>query len=517
MTQTKRKIQFFDTTLRDGEQAPGCSMNLRDKLLVAEQLELLGVDVIEAGFAISSPGDFESVKAIASQVKNAHVASLARALEKDIDAAWGAVSCANHPRIHLFLATSPLHREYKLKMTQEEVLDRATRMVAYARNLCPEVQFSLEDCTRTEPDFRNRVIEAVIKAGASIVNLPDTVGYSTPDEMTAMISDVLARVPNALDAKFAVHCHNDLGLAVANTIAALKAGAHQAECTINGIGERAGNAAIEEIAMALKTRQDLYDALEVGLDTTRIYAASRCVQNVTGVNVQPNKAIVGKNAFAHESGIHQHGIMAHASTYEIMTPESIGIARTQMVLGKHSGRHAFEQRLEDLGFHLNAEQISATFAKFKALADRKKVIDDADIEALAHGHETAVPEHIHLERFSVQAGNVITPTSTVRVVRDDGKVFEEVALGDGPIDASFRAINAICKLKVRLEHFNISAVTEGREAQGSTSVRVRDLGTGRLHVGRGLATDIVESAILAYLQALNSIYADTLNAAQKVK
>ncbi|MDY5953989.1 MAG: 2-isopropylmalate synthase [Kiritimatiellia bacterium] len=514
MTQQKRKIRFFDTTLRDGEQAPGCSMNLRDKLLVAEQLELLKVDVIEAGFAISSPGDFESVKAIAGQVKQASVASLARALEKDIDAAWGAVSCAAHPRIHVFLATSPLHRQYKLKMTKEEVVERAVRMVAYARNLCPEIQFSLEDATRTEPDFRNRVVEAVIKAGASVVNLPDTVGYSTPDEMGAMIRDVLERVPNADKASLAIHCHNDLGLAVANTVAALKAGAQQAECTINGIGERAGNAAIEEIAMIVKTRHDLFEALDVGLDTTKIYAASRCVQNVTGVSVQPNKAIVGKNAFAHESGIHQHGVMANASTYEIMTPESIGISRTQMVLGKHSGRHAFEQRLEDLGFHLSDEQIAAAFAKFKALADRKKVIDDADIEALAHGHETTIPEHIRLERFSVQAGNVITPTSTVRIVREDGKVFEEVALGDGPIDASFRAINAICKLKVRLERFNISAVTEGREAQGSTSVRVRDLGTGRVHTGRGLATDIVESAILAYLQALNGIYADTLGAKQ---
>jgi len=499
----KKRIYVFDTTLRDGEQAPGCSMNLRDKLHVAEQLELLNVDVIEAGFAIASPGDFESVKTLAGQMKKATVASLCRALTKDIDTAWAAVSCAVHPRIHTFLATSPLHMQYKLKMSPEQVYDQAVKMVKYARNLSPDVQFSLEDASRTEPDFMCRVVEGVIAAGATVVNIPDTVGYAVPEKFAEIIRMLKTRVPNVDKARIAVHCHNDLGLAVANTLAAVKAGADQVECTVNGIGERAGNAALEEIVMALKTRADFFD-VETGIDTTKIYAASRCVSAVTGCQVQPNKAIVGENAFAHESGIHQHGMMAHAGTYEIMTPSSIGIPQSKMVLGKHSGRHALELRLQELGFHFSDERLNTVFAKFKELADRKKTVSDADIEALARGFETAVTERACLDRFNVQAGNAITPTATVRLVID-GKTVEDAALGDGPIDAAFKAIDRLVGLGVTLESFALSAVTGGEDAQGSATVRVRYSGNNQVYSGRGLATDVVEASIRAYLQALNAI------------
>ena len=500
---TGRRLYIFDTTLRDGEQSPGCSMNLKEKLLVAEQLEHLRVDVIEAGFAIASPGDFESVRAIAGTVKNGSVASLARALPKDIDAAWEAVRGAARPRIHTFIATSPLHMEHKLRMTPDAVYEQAVEMTRYARNRCPEVQFSLEDATRSEPDFVCRVVEGVIRAGAQVVNIPDTVGYAIPDAFAAFVADILNRVPNVRDARLAVHCHNDLGLAVANTLAAVKAGAEQAECTVNGIGERAGNAALEEIVMALRTRADFFGGVTCAIDTTQLYTASRCVVAATGSRVQANKAIVGENAFAHEAGIHQHGMMAHSGTYEIMTPESVGLPRNRMVLGKHSGSHAFETRLVELGFRLPPETVKALFAQFKALADRKKTVSDADLEAMARQAQgQSIPARVKLDRFIVNSGNTITATSTVRLVQN-GKLKEHVAIGDGPIDAAFKAIAEMLKLELKLESFALGAVTGGEDAQGEATLKVR-CGT-RVFNGRGLSTDIVEASIRALLDAVNAI------------
>lgn len=499
MNENRRRIYVFDTTLRDGEQSPGCTMNLRDKLLVAEHLESLRVDVIEAGFAIASPGDFESVKAIAGAVKNASVASLCRALPKDIDCGWEAVRGARHPRIHTFIATSPIHMEYKLKMTPDAVYDQAVAMVKYARNLCEDVEFSLEDCSRSERPFIYRVVEGVIAAGARTVNIPDTVGYAIPEQFGQLVADIRANVPNIARARISVHCHDDLGLAVANSLAAVRAGADQVECTVNGIGERAGNTSLEEVVMALRTRRDFFEA-DTDIDTTKIYATSRCVTTVTGSKVQANKAIVGENAFAHEAGIHQHGVMANPLTYEIMTPESIGLPRNKMVLGKHSGRHAFESRLQELGFHLEEARVVDLFAKFKALADRKKTVSDADIEALAHDVQTMVAERVKLDRFNVTASNAITPVSTIRLNRD-GKLVEQVAASDGPINASFKAINQLLGVKARLETFQLSAITGGRDAQCEATVRVRD--GARVYHGRSISTDVIEASILAYLQALN--------------
>ncbi|MDD5705119.1 MAG: 2-isopropylmalate synthase [Kiritimatiellae bacterium] len=502
----KRRIYIFDTTLRDGEQAPGCSMNHQEKLLVAEQLELLKVDIIEAGFAAASPGDFESVRAVAQLVRNAAVASLSRSLPQDIDASWQAVREARQPYIHTFLATSPLHMQYKLKMNPEQVYEQAVAMVRYARNLCPRVEFSLEDASRSERDFIYRVVEGVIAAGAEAVNIPDTVGYAMPDQFAALIRDIRNHVPNVDRARISVHCHNDLGLGVANSLAAILAGAGQVECTINGIGERAGNAAMEEIVMSMRTRPDVFADIACEVDTTRIYNASRCVVNVTGSRLQPNKAIVGENAFAHEAGIHQHGVMANARTYEIMTPESIGIPRNSMVLGKHSGRHAFETRLADLGFHFEPEKIKDLFAQFKLLADRKKKVSDADIEALARGIQRRADDIVKLDRFVVTSGNTITSTCMVRLLKD-GHPVEGVAPGDGPISAAFTAINQILGIQLELEGFQLGAVTGGEDAQGEATVRVRH--DGRLYNGHGLSTDVVEASIRAYLSAINTLLVET--------
>lgn len=502
-----RKIAIFDTTLRDGEQSPGCSMKLHDKLLVAGNLEALKVDVIEAGFAIASPGDFESVQAIANQVKTSTVASLARCLKGDIDQAWAAVCGAARPRIHTFLATSPVHMQYKLRMTPEQVMQQAVSMVKYARNICPDVQFSLEDYTRTEEEFSWRMIEAVIAAGATVVNLPDTVGYAIPEEFGARIARVMEHVPNVTDATIAVHCHNDLGLAVANTLAALRAGAGQAECTINGIGERAGNAALEEIVMALKTRHDFFEGISCGVDTTRIMATSRCVCSVTGSRVQNNKAIVGQNAFAHESGIHQHGMLANRETYEIMTPESIGLTQSQMVLGKHSGKHALKDRLAQMGITLSEDRLQELFARFKELADAKKVVTDADIEALARGLEMSpdAQQKVVFDRFLVSTGNKNANTSAVRLIVD-GLAVEKVAMGSGPIEASFNAINEMLNLHVTIENFSVSAVTANVDAQGECDLRIRH--NQRVYLGRGVAQDIIEAAIRAYVHALNGLLED---------
>ena len=496
-----RKIDIFDTTLRDGEQSPGCTMNLSDKLLVVEHLESLRVDVIEAGFAAASAGDFEAVQKVAAAAKHAAVASLCRALPKDIDCAWEAIREAVRPRIHTFLATSPIHIQFKLKMKPDAVYAQAVKMVKYARNKCEDVEFSLEDASRSERPFIYRMVEGVVAAGASTVNIPDTVGYAVPEEYARLIADIRANV-DMKGARLSVHCHNDLGLAVANSLAAVAAGADQVECTLNGIGERAGNAALEEIVMALATRRETY-GVRTDIDTSRIYAASRCVVQVTGNRIQANKAIVGENAFAHEAGIHQHGVLANPLTYEIMTPESVGMPKNRMVLGKHSGRHAFEARLNDLGFNFSAEQVQELFAKFKGLADRKKNVSDSDIEALARDTQKPVVERIKLKSFNVLASNAITPVGTVRL-EVDGKVFEQPATGDGPINASLAAINRILRCKdVSLASFQINATTGGSDALGEVDVSVRK--GKRIVRGHGSSTDIIEASILAYLHALNTL------------
>ena len=498
MSSTKRRIYVFDTTLRDGEQSPGCTMNLRDKLLVAEQLESLRVDVIEAGFAIASKGDSESISEISRYVKNASVASLCRALVKDIDAAYEAVRYAKHPRIHTFIATSPIHMEYKLKMSPDKVYEQAIEMVKYARNLCGDIEFSLEDASRSERPFIYKMVEGVIKAGASTINIPDTVGYAVPHEYAQLITDIRKNVDIG-SARLSVHCHNDLGLAVANSLAAVAAGAEQVECTLNGIGERAGNAALEEIAMVLATRREAY-GVETNIDTTKIYAASRCIVQVTGSRVQANKAIVGENAFAHESGIHQHGMLANPLTYEIMTPESVGLPKNKMILGKHSGKHAFESRLAELGFQFTPDKITDLFVLFKALADRKKTVTDTDIEAIARDVLSPYVERIKLKYFNVLASNAITPMSTVRLIID-GKEVEQVAAGDGPINASFAAINKLVGTKAQLETFQLNATTGGATALGEVDVSVRE--GNRLARGHGSSTDVIEASIRAYLHALN--------------
>ncbi len=502
----QRPITIFDTTLRDGEQAPGCSMNLGEKIEVARQLTRLGVDVIEAGFAIASPGDFMSVREIARTVRGPIIASLSRALPKDIDRAWEAVREAERPRIHTFIATSAIHMEHKLRMTGEQVLEQAVTMVRYAKRLCPDVEFSAEDASRSEPEFLCRIFRAVIAAGAGTINVPDTVGYSTPEEFAGLIRKIKADVINGNPAKISVHCHNDLGLAVANSLAAIQAGADQVECTVNGLGERAGNAALEEVVMALRTRSERFGA-SCGIDTTQIHATSRLVSSVTGVRVQPNKAVVGDNAFAHEAGIHQHGVLANRETYEIMTPESVGLPRSEMVLGKHSGRHAFDERLATLGLRVEPTAASALFEAFKELADKKKTVSDRDIGALALGRTLVVPEAFKLDSFVINSGTMLTSTSSVRLSIPDGDVTERVAIGDGPIDASFKAIDKIVNLNFTLEDFRLEAVTGGRDAQGEARVRIGF--EGNSFNGRGVSTDIVEASIRAYLGAINSMENET--------
>ena len=494
-----RTITIFDTTLRDGEQAPGYSMNLEQKVRFAKQLELLGVDVIEAGFAIASPGDFESVKAISQVIKNSTVASLSRALPKDIDRAWEAVKSAQRPRIHTFIATSALHLEYKLKMSQSRALEQAIEMVKYARNLSPEVEFSAEDATRSDLDYLCRVVEEVIKSGATIINLPDTVGYTTPTEFGAFISHIMNNVPNIDKAQISVHCHNDLGLAVANTLAGLEAGASQAECTICGIGERAGNAAVEEVVMAMRTRADVYD-FSCNLDTTQLFNTSRLLSTITTVPIAPNKAIVGANAFAHESGIHQHGMLANSQTYEIMTPESIGLKKTTMVLGKHSGQHAFNHRMKELGYSLDAQLSTKLFADFKNIADKKKEITDRDLIALMESGTQIGPQIYELDSFVVNSGNHMTATACVTLKRNDKK-FQAVEMATGPVYACFKAVEKIIKHSYVLEDYQLRAVTEHRDALGEVLVKISDnSGTYR---GRGVSTDVIEASLLSLLSAVN--------------
>ena len=498
----KRRIIIFDTTLRDGEQAPGCSMNLPEKIEVARRLERLGVDIMEAGFPASSPGDLESVKAIAGIVKNSAVAGLCRCREGDIDAAREALSHAASARIHVFIATSPVHMEFKLKMSEDQVLEQAAASVRYAKKFCDDVEFSAEDAFRSDPDFVCRVFGAAIEAGALTVNFPDTVGYAMPGEFGERIRYIREHTPSMERAKLSVHCHNDLGLAVANSIAAVSGGADQVECTVNGIGERAGNASLEELVMGLRVRQDYFSAY-TNIDSTQIYAASRMVSQVTGVKVQPNKAIVGDNAFAHEAGIHQHGVLAKRETYEIMTPQSIGIPQNRMVLGKHSGRHAFEERLKDLGLSTDAETLEKVFAEFKNLADKKKVVSDRDIEVLVMDTAVTVPETWTLDHWAVNTGSALGASGVIRLRHKDGRYEKLVSMGDGPIDSIFRAINRIVGKEPELELYEIGAISGSSAAQGETMVKISL--KGRYWNGRGVSTDIVESSIKAYLSAINAM------------
>lgn len=497
-----KQIKIFDTTLRDGEQSPGCSMNLPEKIELAKQLELLRVDIIEAGFAISSPGDFKSVEAIAKTVKNCTVASLARARKEDIDTAYNAVKHAASPRIHLFLATSPIHMEHKLKMSEEQVLQTAFDMVKYAKTLCSDVEFSAEDATRSDLEFLAKVTQKVIEAGANTVNIPDTVGYSTPQEMYDRISYLMKNVKNIENIDIAVHCHNDLGMGVANALAAVTAGATQIEATINGIGERAGNSSLEEIVMALNTRKHFYDAV-CNVDTTQIYRTSKLLSSIIGVPVQPNKAIVGANAFAHEAGIHQHGMLANRSTYEIMTPQSIGIPANKMVLGKHSGRHALEDRLKELGFNLEKEELERVFNQFKDLADKKKVVTDNDITALATANPSS-ENSVTLVDFNVTTGNTALSQAMVTLEKN-GELLVSKADGHGPIDALYKSVDKALNAEFELVSYNIHSVDADKDALGEVSVKLT-CGEDTV-VGRGLSTDIIKSSLQAYLNAIAKINA----------
>ncbi|MGV3024394.1 2-isopropylmalate synthase [Clostridium thermobutyricum] len=495
----KKKIYIFDTTLRDGEQTPGVSLNAKEKLEIAKNLEALGVDIIEAGFPVTSKGDFEGVKLIAQNIKNSTVNALARANEKDINTAYEAIKEAKRKRIHTFLATSDIHMKYKLKMTREEVLEKIREMVSYAKTLVDEVEFSPEDGSRTEKEFLYKVLETAIEAGATVLNIPDTVGYSTPNEFGKLIKDIKENVNGIENVILSVHCHNDLGLAVANSLAAIENGAEQIECAVNGLGERAGNAALEEIIMALKTRNDIYK-INLDVNTEKIYRLSSLVSHFTGVKVQPNKAIVGANAFAHESGIHQHGVLTNRETYEIMTPESVGFKTNNMVLGKHSGRHAFENRVKELGYDILKEDIQEAFIKFKELADKKKEISDKDIEAILNHGRIELEEKYKLKSFNVSTGNKITSTATVSL-EIDGQVKEEAACGDGPVNALYNAIERLLGSNREIKDYNISAITSGADALGEVSIKLES--KDKIVIGRGVSTDVIEASVLAYINALN--------------
>ncbi|MDL2236993.1 2-isopropylmalate synthase [Christensenellaceae bacterium OttesenSCG-928-K19] len=497
-----KTIKIFDTTLRDGEQSPGCSMNLAEKIAVAKQLEALKVDVIEAGFAISSPGDFESVQAIANEVKTAAVASLNRAVKKDIDASYEALKGAVAPRIHIFLATSPLHMEYKLKMSEEQVLEKIKESISYACTLLPDVEFSAEDAFRSDRPFLAKAVKAAIDAGAKTVNIPDTVGYALPAEMGELISYLKQNVEGIDDIDISVHCHNDLGMAVGNSLASVAAGATQVECTVNGIGERAGNASLEEVVMAIHTRRNLFDA-DTNIDSKQIYRTSRLLSKTIGVSIPPNKAIVGANAFAHESGIHQHGVLAKRETYEIMTPESVGLTTNKMVLGKHSGRHAFEDFLKELGYNLGKDELDTAFAQFKDLCDKKKEVTEYDIEALVSDKTAKVTEHYKLKQFVVNSGNAFRATASILLEDMDGKEQAQVAFGDGPVDAAYQAIEKIVPVDTTLQSYKINAVSHGEDALGEVIVKVS--AGDKTVTGRGLSTDIIESSILAYINGINKL------------
>jgi 2-isopropylmalate synthase len=520
-------VKIFDTTLRDGEQSPGATMTSAEKLEVARNLARLGVDIIEAGFPAASPDDLEAVRRIAEEVGNPPegeeqakvpvICGLARATKGDIDKAWEAIQGAQHPRIHTFLATSEIHMKHKLNMDREQVVERVSEMVAYARSFCADVEFSPEDAGRSDPEFLYLVLSEAIKAGATTLNIPDTVGYTMPEEFGALIAGIIKNTPGMSDEiTISVHTHDDLGLATANALAGIHAGARQAEVTINGIGERAGNTSLEEVVMALKTRHPVYK-LETGIDTTQLARLSKLVSNYTGISVQPNKAIVGANAFAHEAGIHQDGMLKNNQTYEIMRPEDVGVNQTNLVLGKHSGRHALRARLAEMGHALDDTELDQAFTRFKELADRKKVITDADLEALI-ADEFYQPLSVYtLEGLQVACGTMGMPTATVRLKGPDGKIHTEAAIGTGPVDATYKAINTIVNTPNTLLEFSIHAITEGIDALGEVTVRVQGKNGhqtmdaqkeqlySRIYGGHGADTDIIVASAKAYINALNKL------------
>ncbi len=496
------RIRIFDTTLRDGEQAPGCSMTLAEKLRVAKALSELNVDIIEAGFPAASPGDFESVKAIAERNFGPTICGLARCNPADIEKVYEAVKGADKHRIHVFVATSAIHREHKLKMAKEEIIKSAVGAVQMARELVDDVEFSPEDASRTELSYLAEVVSAAIEAGARTVNIPDTVGYTVPAEFDQLFRYLKANVPNIEDVTLSVHCHNDLGMAVANSLAAVTAGARQIECTINGIGERAGNCSLEEAVMALKTRAEFF-GLETGIDTTRLYPTSRLVSTITGMHPPRNKAIVGENAFAHEAGIHQHGMLQHASTYEIMRPEEVGIPKSNLVLGKHSGRHAFRDRLVDLGFELDEFETNRAFQEFKKLADKKKDIYDGDLEAIVMTAGGASSGPWTLKELEVQTHTDQPATAAITLIGEDGTEVTDSAHGDGPIAAAFQALEHVTGIELVLQNFELHSASIGEDAQGEVTVTVEH--EGRTFRGRGTSVDIVEAGTRACLEVLNRI------------
>ncbi len=498
------RVLIFDTTLRDGEQAAGGMLNIQEKLEIARQLEKLNVDVIEAGFPISSPGDFEAVRLIAKEVRTPIICALCHANPEAVDRAWEAVREAQHPRIHVFLSASDIHLLYQLKKSREEILETSRDMVARAKKYTDDVEFSPMDASRTEPEYIYQILKAVIDAGATTVNIPDTVGYAIPDEFGDLIDGIFKNVPNISRAIVSVHCHNDLGLAVANSLESLKRGVRQVECTINGIGERAGNASLEEIVMAIKTRRDFFN-LTTNINTTQIYRTSRLVSELTGFMVQPNKAIIGVNAFRHESGIHQDGVIKMPITYEIMDPKTVGIPASSLVLGKLSGRHAFKERLAELGYSLREEDLNRAFSAFKELADKKKEITDRDIESLIAQELRTVSEVYHLDRVQVSCGDRGIPTAAVRLIAPDGQVLADAALGTGPVDAVYKAINRLVRVPNVLTEFTVKSVTEGIDAIGEVLIRIESEGV--TYTGRGADTDIIVASGKAYMNALNRLLA----------
>jgi 2-isopropylmalate synthase len=498
------KIIIFDTTLRDGEQAPGGSLTPQEKLEVAFQLEKLSVDVIEAGFPIASPGDFKAVSQISKSIKKSIICGLARCLKPDIEAAYNATKAAKQARIHIFLATSKIHLQYKFKKAEEEILDIAHQATKLARRLCDDIEFSPEDATRSQRDFLYRVIEQAIDDGARTINIPDTVGYSYPQEIYSLITDIRGNVPNIHKAVIAIHCHDDLGLASANSLSAVLAGARQVHCTINGIGERAGNASLEEVVMAIKTRRDAFSGLYTGINTREIYRSSRMINNLTDFTVPANKAIVGRNAFSHESGIHQDAVLKKRITYEIMDPHEVGISSNRIVLGKHSGRHAFRERLKALGFHLEEAKLNSAFSRFKDVADKKKDIFDDDLRTIVEDEIRVIKPLWQLKSFEVTSGTKIKPKATVHLNKK-GRALTAVSSGDGPVDAVFKAIDKITGYKAKLDDYRLEAVTSGKDAMGQVSLKLKVKES--LAGGRGSSTDIIEASVRAYLDALNKIEA----------
>lgn len=496
------RVAIFDTTLRDGEQAPGCSMTLNEKLRVATALRDLKVDIIEAGFPAASPGDFDSVRSIARTIDGPTICGLARCNSKDIRYAWDAVKDSANPRIHVFVATSQIHREHKLQMAKEEILKSAVESVSLAREYCENIEFSPEDASRTELEYLAEVVQAVIEAGATTVNIPDTVGYALPDEFFKVFKYLKDNVSGIDKIRLSAHCHDDLGLAVANSLAAVQAGARQIECTVNGIGERAGNCSLEEVVMAIKTR-DSYFNVTTGVDTERLYPTSRVVANVTGMHTPRNKAIVGENAFAHEAGIHQHGMLQNRATYEIMRPEDVGLGRSNLVLGKHSGRHAFRERVEQLGFHLDDVELNRCFQEFKRLADRKKDMYDADIEAIIMNVDVGKAGPWIIDELRITAGTGTVAAAALKLAHTDGREIREAAEGDGPVAAAFRALEAATGVELTLKNFEVRGVTVGDDAQGEVTVTVEY--NGQSFRGHAVSTDIVESAAFAYLEVINRI------------